>query len=129
MTLFAKLSSSKKQLKTIVETMEKKGIEHIDFDFVINDQIKEFENPKGTIQQNVSVWVSQNKEDQEIKKPKFFVANGRANYTDGKITIITKDGVKTGNIVYDETFSTPDEFGSPAKSKKADTSGGDGLPF
>ena len=129
MTLFAKLSSSKKQLKLLVETMEKKGLDYIDFDIAINDQIKEFEGSKGTILQNSSMWVSQTKEAQAAKTPKFFVANGRANYTDGKITIITKDGVKTGNIVYDETFSTPDEFGSPAKSKKADTSGGDGLPF
>ena len=103
MTVFAKTSASKKTLKTLIDVMEKKGIEYIDFDIVINDQVKEFEHPKGTVRQNVSMWVSQTKEAQEEKKPKFFVANGRANYTDGKVTIVSKDVVKTGTIQFDDS--------------------------
>ena len=132
MTLFAKLSSSKKHLKLLVETMEKKGLDYIDFDIAINDEIREFQGSKGTIQQNSSMWVSQTKEVQAAKTPKFFVANGRANYTDGKITVITKDGVKTGNIVYEEKFDSFDTtITGSAKpvAKQAKTPVDEGLPF
>ena len=44
--------------------------------------------------QNCSMYAEQNKEQRDAKAPKFYIGNGKVFWTDGKITIATKDAFK-----------------------------------
>lgn len=74
-TLYLKLDT----LKQLVSVLEKKGESGINFTVFTNDEIKEF-NGFG---QNVSVIVSQTKEEQETGKKRFYVANGASRWWSG----------------------------------------------
>lgn len=70
-------------LETLVSTLKKKGEKGISIDFSINDQTTQYGN-------NVSAYVSQTKEQREAKVDKFYTANGKIYWTDGKINVAEK---------------------------------------
>ena len=70
-------------LRTIVDTLEKKGDKGIELTVAINDETNQYG-------QNLSSYVSQSKEDREAQKPRFYVGNGKCFWTDGKITVAEK---------------------------------------
>lgn len=70
-------------LETLVKTLKAKGEAGINIDFSINDTTNEYGS-------NVSAYVSQSKEDREVKKPKFYVANGKVFWTDGNVSVAEK---------------------------------------
>ena len=74
----------KETLKTLYETLEKKGEKGIDLTISISDKGNNYG-------QNVSAYVSQSKEDRERKKHKFFVGNGNTFWTDGKISVVKRE--------------------------------------
>lgn len=65
-------------LKTLFQTLEKKGEAGVEFTISINDEL----NPYG---QNISAYVAQSKEDREAKKSRYYVGNGTCFWNDGKI--------------------------------------------
>ena len=84
MASLSSLYLKKEILKVLLDTLEKKGENGIEVTISINDE----SNGYG---QNVSAYVSQTKEQREAKAQRFYVGNGKCFWTDGKITIGTKD--------------------------------------
>lgn len=74
----------KETLKTIYETLEKKGEKGIDLTISISDEGNNYG-------QNISAYISQSKEDRENKKPKFYVGNGNTFWTDGTIKVVKRE--------------------------------------
>ena len=74
----------KETLETILKTLKVTDNKGIEITVSLNDEPNQW-------QQNVSAWVSQNKEQREDKKPRFFVGNGNTVWTDGKITLCKKN--------------------------------------
>ncbi len=74
----------KETLKTIYETLEKKGEKGIDLTISISDEGNNYG-------QNISAYISQSKEDRENKKPRFYVGNGNTFWTDGNITVVKRE--------------------------------------
>lgn len=72
----------KETLQQLVDVLTQKGENGVQLTFSMNDEAKYF---NGKNPQNVSMFVSQSKEDKEAGKPKFFVSNGRTVWsnTDG----------------------------------------------
>lgn len=71
-------------IRTLLETLEKKGDKGVEFTITINDEANQYN-------QNVGAYVSQTKEQREQKKPRFYVGNGKTFWTDGKITAIRNE--------------------------------------
>ena len=69
----------KETLKTMLKVLELKNQDGISLNVSIGDETNEWG-------QNVSVSVSQTKEEREAKKDKFYIGNGKVFWTDGKIT-------------------------------------------
>lgn len=69
----------KETLQTLIKGMNSKDIDGIEVDFFVDDKPNKFN-------QNVSLWVSQTKEEQEAKKTRFYVGNGAVNWSsDGSV--------------------------------------------
>ena len=79
-------------LKTILETLEKKGEKGISLTIAINDETTKYGN-------NLSGYISQTKEQREAKKDKFYVGNGKVFWTDGKVSVATKQEAPVGGAV------------------------------
>ena len=73
----------KSTLETMLKVLEKKNQDGISLNISISDETNQYG-------QNVSVSVSQTKEDRESKKDKFYIGNGKCFYTDGKIKVAEK---------------------------------------
>lgn len=65
-------------LETLLKGVDQKGMKGIGVTVSINDETNDYE-------QNVSAFVSQTKEEREAGKKKFYVANGKVFWNDGKI--------------------------------------------
>lgn len=63
----------------MLDVMTKKDMKGIELTASINDESNNYG-------QNVSVYVSQSKEEREAGQKKFYVGNGNVFWTDGKIT-------------------------------------------
>lgn len=69
---------TKEKLETILLTISKKKENGISLTVELKDEMKVFNTKDGKkIEQNVSAWVEQSKEDREAKKPRFYVGNGK----------------------------------------------------
>jgi hypothetical protein len=73
----------KSTLETMLKVLEVKNQDGISLQIGINDETNKFG-------QNVSVSVSQSKEDREAKKDKFYIGNGKVFWTDGNIKVAEK---------------------------------------
>jgi hypothetical protein len=71
------------KLKEILHILEQKQAKGLELTISISDTGNDYG-------QNVSVFVSQTKEQRDAKKPKFYVGNGKTFWTDGKIVIPQK---------------------------------------
>ena len=83
MSSLSEIWVKKETLETILKTLNAKGEKGISLNVGINDDT----NKHG---QNVTVTVTQSKEDRDAKKDKYYVGNGKVFWTDGKITVATK---------------------------------------
>ena len=88
-------------LKTLADTLAKKGEKGISITISTNDETNDYG-------QNVTAFVAQSKEDREAKKNRFYVGNGKVFWNDGKITNAAKKE-ETHNAVPD--VQVPDEDG------------------
>jgi hypothetical protein len=85
-------------LETLVSALKKKGESGVGLTISTNDTGDAYN-------QNVSVYVSQSKDDRDAKKPRFYVANGNVNWTDGKVTVMKKESTKVAEpIASDDTL-------------------------
>ena len=87
MSSLSNLYLKKETLETLLKGVNAKNLNGIDITVSINDEVKTFEGKNGTVVQNVSAFVSQNKEERDSKKEKFYVGNGRVFWTDGNISV------------------------------------------
>ena len=86
MAAYADIYMKLDTLETLVKTLQKKGEKGISLTVGINDESKEFKSKDGnSIFQNVSVWVSQTKEQREEKRDRYYVANGKVFWNNGEI--------------------------------------------
>ena len=76
----------KETLETVLKVINAKNQQGISLQIGINDETNQWG-------QNVSVSVSQTKEEREAKKDKYYVGNGKIFYTDGKITKAEKKDI------------------------------------
>lgn len=76
----------KETLETVLKVINAKNQPGISLQIGINDETNQWG-------QNVSVSVSQTKEEREAKKDKYYVGNGKVFYTDGKITKAEKKDI------------------------------------
>ena len=76
----------KETLETVLKVINAKNQQGISLQIGINDETNQWG-------QNVSVSVSQTKEEREAKKDKYYVGNGKVFYTDGKITKAEKKDI------------------------------------
>lgn len=70
-------------LETLAKTVKAKGEKGIELTISISDETNEYG-------QNLSAYVAQSKEDREIKKPRYYVGNGKNFWNDGKINVADK---------------------------------------
>ena len=82
----------------------------------INDEVDDYGN-------NTSAWFEQTKEEKDAKEAKSYVGNGKAFWSSGPVTIITKDN-PNGVVVSNNTDDTP-----TAKVEKKSTTESESLPF
>lgn len=78
MSALTDLYIKKDVLKTLLDTLEKKGDNGISITISISDEPNNYN-------QNVSSYVSQTKEQRDAKAAKYYIGNGRVVWTDGKI--------------------------------------------
>jgi hypothetical protein len=83
MSSLAEFYIKKSTLETMLKVLEVKNQDGISLQIGINDETNKFG-------QNVSVSVSQSKEDREAKKNKFYIGNGKVFKTDGNIKVAEK---------------------------------------
>lgn len=88
----------KETLEILLKTVNQKNLKGVDITVSINDE----ENSYG---QNITSFVSQTKEDREAKKPRFYVANGKTFWTDGKIVAFSKKEAPSAVVVVDSSES------------------------
>jgi hypothetical protein len=69
-----------KELLSILNQKQAKGV-----DLTIS-----MSNEQNNYGQNLSVFVSQSKEDRDAKKPKYYVGNGKVFWTDGTVKVAEK---------------------------------------
>lgn len=74
---------TKEKIDIIKQTLDKKGEKGISLTVSINDTANDFG-------QNVSAFVTQSKEEREVKKPKFYVGNGSVFWNEGVPLVVTK---------------------------------------
>ena len=79
MSSLSEVYVKKETLKTMLKVLELKNQDGISLNVSIGDETNQWG-------QNVSVSVSQTKDERESKKDKFYIGNGKVFWTDGKIT-------------------------------------------
>lgn len=70
-------------LKTLLDTVDKKGEKGLSITVSISDETNQYG-------QNTSAFVSQSKEHREAKINKYYVGNGKVFWTDGRIVTAEK---------------------------------------
>lgn len=73
----------KETLKTLLDTVEKKGEKGVEITISINDEANQWG-------QNVASWVSQSKEQRDAKADRFYTGNGKTFWSDGKAVNVIK---------------------------------------
>jgi len=83
MGTMAEVWVKKETLKKMLDVLDEKGEQGISLTISIADEMNKF-------QQNVDLFVKQTKEQQEAKKPRFYVANGSVFWSNSSPLVITK---------------------------------------
>ncbi len=86
MSSLAEVWIKKSDLEIMLKAVNVRNQTGISLQIGINDETNQWG-------QNVSVSVSQTKEEREAKKDKYYVGNGKVFYTDGKITKAEKKDI------------------------------------
>ena len=101
MSCLSEVYIKRSTLETMLKVLEKKNQDGISLQIGINDETSQY----GT---NVSVSVSQTKEERESKKDKFYIGNGKCFWHDGKITKAEKmEKEIKGNDSFTESSDLP----------------------
>lgn len=100
MGALAEIYIKKETLETILKTLETKSEKGISITLSLNDKSNDYG-------QNVSSFVSQNKEQREEKKEKFYVGYGKVFWSDGKITVADKNKTDTNDTKQDKSKDLP----------------------
>jgi len=100
MSALNSLFIKKETLQEILNVINAKELKGVELTISINDEV----NPYG---QNVSAYVSQSKEDREVKKNKYYVGSGKTFWTDGKISVVSKQPENAVMILTDSDESLP----------------------
>lgn len=101
MSAIINLYIKKETLETLLKGIEKKGLNGIGVDVSINNESNKYD-------QDATMTVSQNKEDRQAKKPKFYIGNGRVVWTDGLISVKKKHDTEPENKEIETDWVTGD---------------------
>ena len=85
------------KLKQIVQTVEAKQAKGFGFTAAINDEPNQYG-------QNISYWAEQTKEQREAKAAKWYFANGKVAWTDGKTPVVPAKEQPTPMQQLDQTM-------------------------
>lgn len=83
MALLASGSITLEKLEEILKTVKAKNLKYFNFTISIADESNQYG-------QNVSLFAEQTKEQREAKTKKYYFANGKVFWTDGKIQLAEK---------------------------------------
>lgn len=83
MSSLAEFYIKKETLETMLKVVNAKNQSGISLQIGINDETSKYGS-------NVSVSVSQTKEEREAKKDKYYIGSGKVFWTDGKISVAEK---------------------------------------
>ena len=83
MSALAEIFIKTETLKTLFDTVSKKGEKGVKLTVSINDETNQYG-------QNVTSYVSQTKEQREAKANKFYAGNGQVFWTNGSICVAKK---------------------------------------
>ena len=110
------------KLKEIVSILEAKQLKG----FAFTASVDEESNQYG---QNVSFFAEQDKATREAKTPKYYFGNGKVFWTDGKITLGTKEALVAAAPAAGFGAAPAQGFGAPAYAQPAAAPVADRLPF
>lgn len=79
MASLAEVYFKKETLEQMLRVLNAKGQSGLPVTIAIKDEVNKFN-------QNVTMYPSQSKEDREAKKERYYIANGKVFWTDGKVT-------------------------------------------
>jgi hypothetical protein len=88
MATLADIYFKKETLKMLLNTLDAKRENGVSITLYLSDDTNDYG-------QNVTSYVSQSKEDREAKKSRYYVANGKVFWTDGKVTTADKKASTT----------------------------------
>jgi hypothetical protein len=80
MSSLSEIYIKRETLETLLKVVNTKGEKGVSITVSIGEETNQWG-------QNLSAFVSQNKEQREAKKDKFYVGNGKCFWTDGKISV------------------------------------------
>jgi len=100
-------------LKTLAETVAKKGDKGISITVSTDDKASEYG-------QNLWAYVSQSKEEREAKKPRYSVGNGKVFWSDGNTPFVPKK---------EDQSHTPKKEYARSEFPPSDAMSSDELPF
>ena len=78
MSSLSSIYIKRETLKTLLDTVSKKGEKGIELTISINEDVNQYG-------QNLSAYVSQSEEERKAKKNRYYVGNGKVFWTDGVI--------------------------------------------
>jgi len=84
MSSLISLYLKKETLKTLLDTVEKKGGKGVELTISLNDETNQYG-------QNVAAYVAQTKGQREEKKERFYVGNGKVFWTNGTVSLPTSN--------------------------------------
>jgi hypothetical protein len=83
MAVLSNVYITTEKLKELLSILNQKQAKGIDLTISIQDEAN-------TYGQNLSVFVTQSKEDRDVKKPKYYLGNGKVFWTNGTVKVIEK---------------------------------------
>lgn len=101
MSSLASLYLKKETLETLLKGINQKGLKGIELTISISDTENEYGN-------NVSSYVSQTKEERDVKKEKFWTGNGKVYWTNGTIVSPSKREQPSAEVVPNNTPTPSD---------------------
>lgn len=103
MSALAEIFIKTETLKTLFDTVSKKGEKGVKLTVSINDETNQYG-------QNVTSYVSQTKEQREAKANKFYAGNGQIFWTNGSICVAKKQETQQQQVTNNQPTDVEDDL-------------------
>jgi hypothetical protein len=95
MAVLSSVYITTEKLKELLSVLNQKQAKGIDLTISIQDETNSFG-------QNLSMFVSQSKEDRDAKKTKYYLGNGKVFWTDGTVKVAEKTDAPKQDVKKDD---------------------------